>query len=59
MSLAPPTASETDSRVGLQAIDVGMTLLPATYRDETPHTSLVGPHTEVPSSSGPMRVLPW
>ena len=59
MSAAPPTASATEVSVGLHAIDVGMTLLPATYRPETPQTSLFGPHTDVPSSAAPIRVVPW
>ena len=45
--------------VGLQAVAVGMTPLPATNSPRTPHTSPVGEHTLVPSSSTPRRVVPW
>src|SRR6478735_8091821 len=58
MRRAPRTARATDVSVGLHAVGVGMTPLPATNSPGTPQTSLSGEHTLVPSSSSPMRVLP-
>ena len=59
MARAPRTASATDVRVGLQAVEVGMTPFPATTSPGCPQTWLCTSQTEVPSSTAPILVLPW
>lgn len=55
---AARTAVTAPVRVTLAAIAVGITPLPARYRLSKPHTRPSGPHTLVPSSTGPERTVP-
>ncbi|MCU1474476.1 MAG: hypothetical protein JWQ92_2544 [Amnibacterium sp.] len=52
-------ASATAVNVGLHAVAVGITPLPATKMFDVPQTRPRTSQTDVPSSTGPIRTVPW